>query len=85
MSIKTVRFRRKLAQIRRVNAHPSGDHVPTARVKSDGRTTIFGQVDSMDEDGHPMKAGKRYPGRATGKVCCEPMKPDKANRLLSLK
>lgn len=77
MSIRTVRFKKKVAQAKRTGKTEFFQLLPSGRVKSDGRTTVFGQVDSLDEDGNPQKAGKRYPGRASDKVVTERMKDSK--------
>lgn len=86
MSRKTTQFRRKIAQLSRTRTDDCKSMlIPSERVKSAGRATIHGQIDTLDEDGRPQRAGKRYPGKATGAIGTEPMKPEKAQRLLKLK
>lgn len=77
MSRRTTQFKKKIGQQRRTGGVSLPEILPMSTVKSDGHTTIYGQVDSLDDEGNPQKAGKRYPGRATGKTVTEPMKAEK--------
>jgi hypothetical protein len=83
MSRKTTQFRRKFAQF--VRAGKSKDDVvailPTARVRSKGRTTIYIGTDTTEpETGKTVKAGKRIPGRASNAIVTEPMGEEKLRR-----
>lgn len=86
MSRKTVTFLRKIKQVRSKNAGaPATDVLPTSRVKGSGKMTFIALVDTIDEeDGRLTKAGRRRPGVDSGKVCTEPMKPEKLARLVKL-
>ncbi len=80
MSVRSTQFKRKVGQARRVGITDFSGLIHYGQAKSAGRRTVFGQVDSLDEDGNPQKAGKRYPGRATNKVCTEPPKTSTVER-----
>lgn len=85
MSRKTSIFLRKVRQLRSKNASaPITDILPTSRVKGSGRMTIIAIVDTQDEDGRLVKAGRRGPGRATNATVTEPMKEAKLSRLVKL-
>jgi hypothetical protein len=86
MSIKTTRFKQKIAQFALKNGKLpiAGDILPLSRAKSDGKKTIFISADGVDDDGKPVRAGKRIPGRAIGLVGTEPIGAEKADRLMRL-
>jgi hypothetical protein len=79
MSIKTTRFKRKVAQLRRAGGSDTTVLIPTHVAKSDGRAQIFSAIEDDGTESRP-----RYrPGRASGLVGTLPMDGKKASRLLA--
>lgn len=84
MSIKRARFRRKVGQFLRAGKSVDEVHVllPTAKVGSPGRTTIFVGAEGVDENGKKVRSGQRIKGRSSNEVTTFPMGEEKFARHL---